>query len=249
MAVIEKELIGGECGYRPCIPSKTLLRPTQIRGEADRAAGVEGARLGWRGLRDYRDYMVRNLDDSDQIRSYEHSGATVIKAAARITAPGTVHAGGRTLTAEHVIIGTGSQPIYPPVEGLDDVTVWTNRDATNVRDTPERGLLIGGSAVGVELGSSTPAWAPQSPSCNAAPNSGSAAPHGRRGLVGRSPTGRGGLGEIWFGIIQRQAIYRGTFASVQDLNAKTRGWNGRCHPSHEPRLPPKSSPKRSANNN
>jgi len=67
LAVIERELIGGECGYWACIPSKTLLRPAEARGEVDRAAGVEGARVDWDATRDHRDDMIRHLDDSAQV--------------------------------------------------------------------------------------------------------------------------------------------------------------------------------------
>ena len=152
VAVIERELIGGECAYWACIPSKTLLRAPEAIAEANRAPGATGARLEWSALRDYRDYMIRHLDDSGQIDGYEKQGATVIKAAARITGPHTVQAGGRDLTAEHIIVATGSQPVRPAVDGLDGVPVWTNREATTVTDIPGRVLLLGGSAVGVELG-------------------------------------------------------------------------------------------------
>ncbi|HLI38601.1 MAG TPA: NAD(P)/FAD-dependent oxidoreductase [Streptosporangiaceae bacterium] len=152
VAVIEKELIGGECAYWACIPSKTLLRPPEARAEATRAAGLATPALDWAGLRDYRDYMVRHLDDTAQVAGYEKAGATVIKGQARLAGPGRVEAAGRLLQADHVVIATGSQPVRPPVEGLDQVPVWTNREATSVRDIPSRVLLIGGSAVGVELG-------------------------------------------------------------------------------------------------
>ncbi len=152
VAVVERELIGGECSYWACIPSKTLLRGPEVRAEAGRAAGVATPALDWAGLRDYRDFMVRHLDDSAQVKGYEQAGATVIKDAARLAGPGQVEAGGQLLEADHVVIATGSQPLRPAIDGLDQVTVWTNREATNVRDIPSRVLLIGGSAVGVELG-------------------------------------------------------------------------------------------------
>src|SRR5229473_1463355 len=152
VAVIERELIGGECSYWACIPSKTLLRGPEVRAEASRAAGVATPAIEWPGLRDYRDYMVRHLDDSAQVKGYEQAGATVIKGPARLVGPGQVEAGGQMLEADHVVIATGSQPLRPAIEGLDQATVWTNREATNVRDIPSRVLLVGGSAVGVELG-------------------------------------------------------------------------------------------------
>jgi pyruvate/2-oxoglutarate dehydrogenase complex dihydrolipoamide dehydrogenase (E3) component len=152
VAVVERELIGGECAYWACIPSKTLLRPPEAKGEVDRAAGVDGARLDWPSTRDYRDYMIRHLDDRDQVKGYQKTGATVVKGAARVTGPGTVDVDGQTLTAEHLVIATGSDPVVPPIAGLDAVPVWTNREATTLSDIPRRVVMIGGSAVGVELG-------------------------------------------------------------------------------------------------
>ncbi len=152
VAVVERELIGGECAYWGCIPSKTLLRPPEARGQVDRAAGVGGARLDWPDTRAYRDYMIRNLDDSNQVSGYQKQGATVIKGAGRITGPGTVEADGQVLRAEHLIVATGSDPVLPPIDGLDEVPVWTNREATTLKEIPKRVLMLGGSAVGVELG-------------------------------------------------------------------------------------------------
>jgi pyruvate/2-oxoglutarate dehydrogenase complex dihydrolipoamide dehydrogenase (E3) component len=152
VALIERELIGGECAYWACIPSKTLLRGPEARAAAGRVAGLSAPSLDWAGLRDYRDYMIRHLDDSGQVRGYEQAGATVIKSAARIAGRGRVEAGGQLLQADHIVIATGSRPLRPPIEGMDAVTVWTNREATTVRDIPDRVLLVGGSAVGVELG-------------------------------------------------------------------------------------------------
>ena len=88
VAVVERELIGGECAYWACIPSKTLLRGPEARAEARRVAGVATPALDWAGLRDYRDYMVRHLDDTAQVQGYEQAGATVIKGAARLAGPG-----------------------------------------------------------------------------------------------------------------------------------------------------------------
>jgi dihydrolipoamide dehydrogenase len=152
VAVVERELIGGECAYWACMPSKTLLRAPETRAEAARAAGVAAPGLDWPELRDYRDYMVRHLDDAAQVREYEQAGAAVVKGVARLAGPGRVEAGGEVLEADHVVIATGSEPVRPDIEGLGQVPVWTNREATTVRDIPGRVLLIGGSAVGVELG-------------------------------------------------------------------------------------------------
>jgi pyruvate/2-oxoglutarate dehydrogenase complex dihydrolipoamide dehydrogenase (E3) component len=150
VVVLERELIGGECAYWACIPSKTVLRPAEARTEVERAAGVAGAQLDWEKARDYRDYMVRNLDDSGQVDGYADQGATVVKAEARITGPGRLEAGGREITAEHIIIATGSDAVVPPVDGIGQVTAWTNRETYTARDLPGRAVIVGGSAVGTE---------------------------------------------------------------------------------------------------
>jgi pyruvate/2-oxoglutarate dehydrogenase complex dihydrolipoamide dehydrogenase (E3) component len=154
VALIERELIGGECAYWACIPSKTLLRPPEARAEAAHAAGLSEPQLDWPALRDYRDYMIRHLDDTAQIDAYRKQGITVVKGAARLAGrrPWRVEADKQQLTAEHIIIATGSQPRRPAIDGLDQVQVWTNREATTLREIPARAVMIGGSAVGVELG-------------------------------------------------------------------------------------------------
>jgi len=154
VALVERELIGGECAYWACIPSKTLLRPPEARAEAAGAAGLSTPEQDWPALRDYRDYMIRHLDDAAQIDGYREQGATVIKAAARLTGrgPWRIEADGRQITTEHLVIATGSEALRPPIDGLDQVEVWTNREATTLREIPRRAVMIGGSAVGVELG-------------------------------------------------------------------------------------------------
>lgn len=150
VAVIERELIGGECAYWACIPSKTLLRPPEARTEADRAAGVTGAGLDWAQASDYRDYMIRHLDDHAQITGYERHGATVVKAEATLAGPGRIRAGDREIIAEHIIVATGSDPVIPRVEGAEDIAVWTNREAFTATALPEQAVIVGGSAVGTE---------------------------------------------------------------------------------------------------
>lgn len=150
VAVVERELIGGECGYWACIPSKTLLRPPEVKGEAERAFGTSTPTLELKELFDYRDWMIRDLDDSGQVEGYEKKGATVIKGEGRISGPGMVEVNGESLETEHIIVATGSASNTPPVEGLDEVTVWTNREVTTSREVPERTVIIGGGPNGIE---------------------------------------------------------------------------------------------------
>lgn len=113
VAVIEQELIGGECAYWACIPSKTLLRPTEARAEATHTAGLERPALNWPQVRDYRDYMIRHLDDSAQADGYRKQGATVIKGTARLTGPGHVDVDGRRISLPN----TSSLPPAPKPPG------------------------------------------------------------------------------------------------------------------------------------
>ncbi|MFN2569180.1 MAG: NAD(P)/FAD-dependent oxidoreductase [Candidatus Dormibacteria bacterium] len=150
VAVIERELIGGECAYWACIPSKTVLRPGEASSEIDRAAGVGGATLDWPNARDYRNYMARHLDDSAQVTSYADQGAIVFKGEARITGVGRVQVGEREVTADHLVIATGSSATIPPIPGLDEVTTWTNRETYTLADLPARAVIVGGGPVGIE---------------------------------------------------------------------------------------------------
>jgi pyruvate/2-oxoglutarate dehydrogenase complex dihydrolipoamide dehydrogenase (E3) component len=150
VGAIEQELIGGECAYWGCIPSKTLLRPAEARTEVDRAAGVSGADLNWAEASNYRDFMIRNLDDSEQVEGYSKQGVLVIKGAARITGPGRIEADGRELTAEHILIATGTEAVIPHLDGIENITAWTNRETYTATTLPQRVAIIGGSAVAVE---------------------------------------------------------------------------------------------------
>jgi pyruvate/2-oxoglutarate dehydrogenase complex dihydrolipoamide dehydrogenase (E3) component len=152
VAIVERELIGGECAYWACIPSKTLIRPPEAKSEARRAAGTATPTLELNEVFDYRDSMIRNLDDSKQVEGYEERGAKVFKGEGRITGPGTVEVDGEALCADHVIVATGSDASIPPIEGLEGVPVWTNREATTLKEVPRRAVLVGGGPVGIELG-------------------------------------------------------------------------------------------------
>ncbi|MDT0278234.1 dihydrolipoyl dehydrogenase family protein [Blastococcus goldschmidtiae] len=150
VAVVERELIGGECAYWACIPSKTVLRPPEAAGEVERAAGVGGAQLDWAEAREYRDYMARHLDDAGQVAGYGKQGALVLKGEAQISGAGRIVVDGQELTADHLIVATGSDAHTPPIDGLDDVTTWTNRETYTATNLPARAVIVGGSAAGVE---------------------------------------------------------------------------------------------------
>jgi pyruvate/2-oxoglutarate dehydrogenase complex dihydrolipoamide dehydrogenase (E3) component len=155
VAIVERERVGGECDYWACIPSKTLLRP----GEAlDAAREAPGAREAVTGPLDpaaafeWRDFMVSGYDDSAKAGWLEDNGIDVLRGAARLTGPGRVAVGDAEHGAEHVVIATGSDPVMPPIPGLDEAEgVWTNREVTALTEVPRRLLVLGGGPVGVEM--------------------------------------------------------------------------------------------------
>jgi len=155
VAIVERELVAGECSYYACIPSKTLLRP----GEAvDAALGAPGAAQAVnRGLDtaaalDWRDYMVSGYDDSDQVEWLADAGIELIRGTGRIIEPGVLEVEGQRYAARHIVVATGSEPVIPPIPGLRELEgVWTNREATGVREIPESLVVLGGGPVGVEM--------------------------------------------------------------------------------------------------
>ena len=152
VALVERELVGGECAYWACIPSKVLLRPPETRAEAERTAGVATPEIDWPQVAAYRDYMIRNLDDAGQVQGYRADGIDVFKGDGRIDGTGRVTVSGQTLTAERIVVATGSDARIPPIEGLAEAGYWTNREATTLTDVPESIVILGGGPVGVELG-------------------------------------------------------------------------------------------------
>jgi pyruvate/2-oxoglutarate dehydrogenase complex dihydrolipoamide dehydrogenase (E3) component len=155
VAIVERELVAGECSYYACIPSKTLLRPGEAIDAALAAPGAAqavggqpdaSAALGW------RNYMVSDYDDGGQVKWLADAGIELIRGDGRIIEPGVLEVGRRRVTARHIVIATGSDPVIPPIPGLRELDgVWTNREATGVREIPESLVILGGGPVGVEL--------------------------------------------------------------------------------------------------
>jgi pyruvate/2-oxoglutarate dehydrogenase complex dihydrolipoamide dehydrogenase (E3) component len=150
VAVVERELVGGECSYWACIPSKSLLRPGEaVQGarEAGASAQVDvAAALAW------RDFMVSGYSDAGQERWLADRGIDLLRGTGRLAGTGVVDVEGVRHTAEQVVVATGSDPIVPPIPGLRELDgVWTNREATGMRAVPRRLLVLGGGPVGVEM--------------------------------------------------------------------------------------------------
>ena len=155
VAIVERELVGGECSYYACMPSKTLLRSGEALADARR---VPGAREAVTGELDagqvlaWRDFMVNDYDDRSALKWLQKNGIELIRGTGRIAGPGTVAVGDDTYTADHIVIATGSDPVIPPIDGLRDLEgVWTNREATGLKEVPDRLLVLGGGPVGVEM--------------------------------------------------------------------------------------------------
>ena len=150
VAVVERELAGGECSYWACIPSKTLLRPGEAAHSANEAAAT--AKVDVEAALAWRDFMVSNYSDEGQQRWLTSHGIALIRGSGRLAGTGVVEVNGVRYTAKHVVLANGSEPIIPPVPGLRELEgIWTNREVTGMKAVPRRLLVLGGGAVGVEM--------------------------------------------------------------------------------------------------
>src|SRR5690348_7357922 len=150
VAIVERELVGGECSNWACIPSKTLLRPGEaVHGAREAAATAEvdvEAALAW------RDFMVSNYSDAGQERWLAGKGIDLIRGSGRLAGTGVVEVAGRRYTAENVVLANGADAFLPPIPGLREAGgVWTNREVTGMTAVPRRLLVLGGGPVGVEM--------------------------------------------------------------------------------------------------
>jgi pyruvate/2-oxoglutarate dehydrogenase complex dihydrolipoamide dehydrogenase (E3) component len=155
VAIVEPHLIGGECSFYACMPSKALLRPGELLAEARRIPGVREAVSGdldVRSVLDRRDEIIHGLDDSHMEPWLIDRGVTIVRGAGRLEGERRVRVGDELLLARRaVIVATGSAPLIPPIPGLDQIKPWTNRDATTAEEVPERLVILGGGVVGVEM--------------------------------------------------------------------------------------------------
>ena len=160
VAVVEKELVGGECSYWGCIPSKTLIRPGDVLAAARRAPGAAQAvtgHLDTGAAFAQRDYMTSNWRDDGQLPWLESKGIELIRGAGRLVgeraveveaADGTTR---RLSAARAVVLATGTSPLIPPIPGLGEASPWDNRAVTSAKELPRRLLVLGGGAIGAEM--------------------------------------------------------------------------------------------------
>jgi len=154
ITVVERELVGGECSYFACMPSKALLRPGEAVAAARRVPGaaeavtgrLDVARALW-----HRDQVTGGLDDSSQVEWLEALGARLVRGRGVVAEPGLVQVGETELRYGRLVIATGSLPAIPPIPGIEEVDAWTNREATTSDAVPDSLVVLGAGPVGCEL--------------------------------------------------------------------------------------------------
>jgi dihydrolipoamide dehydrogenase len=158
VAIVEERLVGGECSFFACMPSKSLLRPVEIRAEAARVKGVRvDQALDVPAVLARRYVVVHDLDDSSQVPWLTDRGVELVRGHGRLDGEQRVTVGDETLVARKaVVLATGSSATMPPLPGLAEAKPWTNIEATTAKHAPGRLAILGGGVVGVEMAQ---AWA------------------------------------------------------------------------------------------
>ncbi len=155
VAIVERELVGGECSFYACMPSKALLRPAELLAEAKRVPGVAEAisgELNVEAILSRRDQIVADLDDSSQVPWLEDRNVELIRGHGRLDGERRVRVGEQVLTArDAVVIATGTGAAAPPIPGLAEANAWSNREITTAKEVPDRLIVLGGGVVGVEM--------------------------------------------------------------------------------------------------
>ncbi|HVS85483.1 MAG TPA: NAD(P)/FAD-dependent oxidoreductase [Gaiellaceae bacterium] len=151
VTLVERRLVGGECSYYACMPTKTMLRAVELAASLERAPGLEAERVAPEGVWSWRDWMTSDWSDEGQLHYLEDWNCRLVRGDARVVRPGVVAVGDEELEFDRLVVATGSEPLVPPVPGLDEVDAWTNREATSTHAIPESLLVMGGGPVGAEL--------------------------------------------------------------------------------------------------
>jgi pyruvate/2-oxoglutarate dehydrogenase complex dihydrolipoamide dehydrogenase (E3) component len=152
VAMAESGLVGGECPFWACMPAKTLLRPAEAVADAHRVPGVAARIEDWDEVLAFRDEVVSGWDDTEKVEHYAARGVTILRGHGRLSGRGRVEVDGTVHAAERVVVATGSAAAVPPIDGLDAIDFWTNRDAMELRRVPESAAILGAGPVGIEIG-------------------------------------------------------------------------------------------------
>ena len=157
VALVESHLVGGECSFYACMPSKALLRPAELAAEVARVPGLTVKELDPAAVLARRDEVIHELDDASQLPWLEARGVTLVRGFGRLDGERRVRVDADVLVARKaVVVATGSGAAMPPIPGLVDSRPWTNREATTAKAVPASLVILGGGVVGVELAQ---AWA------------------------------------------------------------------------------------------
>ncbi len=153
VALVERELVGGDCSFYACMPSKALLRPVELLAEVKRVPGLPvSGELDVERILERRDEVIHDLDDSAQLPWLEKRDIALVRGNGRLDGERRVVVDGEVLTARKaVVVATGSDPAIPPIDGLADVASWSSREVTTAKSAPESLIVLGGGVVGVEM--------------------------------------------------------------------------------------------------
>jgi pyruvate/2-oxoglutarate dehydrogenase complex dihydrolipoamide dehydrogenase (E3) component len=151
ITLVESRLVGGECSYYACMPTKTMLRGAELSSSLDRAPGMSPQRPQAQGVWSWRDWVTSDWDDSGQLDWLEEHRCAFVRGEAHVARSGVVEVDGQELEYDRLVVATGSRPAIPPVAGLEDVEYWTNVEATSTHEVPESLAVMGGGPVGAEL--------------------------------------------------------------------------------------------------
>jgi dihydrolipoamide dehydrogenase len=151
ITLVESRLVGGECSYFACMPTKTMLRTTELGASLERAPGFHGERPDPDGVWSWRDWMTSDWNDSGQLHYLQDWNCRLVRGEGRVAEPGIVEVDGQELPYDRLVLSTGSRPAIPPIDGLDSIEYWTNREATRAHKVPQSLAVMGGGPVGCEL--------------------------------------------------------------------------------------------------
>jgi pyruvate/2-oxoglutarate dehydrogenase complex dihydrolipoamide dehydrogenase (E3) component len=151
ITLVERRLVGGECSYYACMPTKTMLRAAELSSALGRAPGLEPERPAADGVWSWRDWVTSDWDDSGQLEWLEQQRASFVRGDGRVAEAGVVEVAGEEIPYDRLVVASGSSPLVPPLPGLDGVEFWTNEEATSTHEIPASLAVMGGGPVGSEL--------------------------------------------------------------------------------------------------
>jgi pyruvate/2-oxoglutarate dehydrogenase complex dihydrolipoamide dehydrogenase (E3) component len=151
ITLVESRLVGGECSYFACMPTKTMLRAAELSSALDRAPGLAPEKPEAAGVWSWRDWVTSDWDDKGQVEWLNGQRCELVRGHARVARAGVVDVDGKELEYDRLVVATGTSPSIPPVDGLDTVEYWTNQDVTRTHEIPKSLAVMGGGPVGVEL--------------------------------------------------------------------------------------------------